>query len=312
MRLNAALFFATFFLTFAVTGGPLPATLTFLATLFLTTGLIFLLARLSVSRSLLWVAALVVTAGWNGKGWMAAAVYSMLTLFPAAAAGIMTGKKLPYKKLLAAISLVAILPSILFVLFAYPGFKLDILSKADLFKNQLMAGAQLVGQAPLQIEEMRKSFDQLIQFVVRVAPALYYIAMFFSLTLAHLLAIWMLGKAGVSLPGPKNFLAWQAPFFFTLLLALGLAGHLFLRNEWIKAADNLLLVVVFVYAACGASNLQYFFKKMSAHWAIKGLFYIWLVIFGIASFFVLSAVGFLDSRFDFRRLKASIAKESEE
>ncbi len=312
MRLNAALFFITFILTFAITGGPLPAPLTFLVSLCLTSGLIFLLARLSVSHSLMWMAALVVTAGWSGKGWMAAGVYSILTLFPAAAAGIMTGKKLPYKKLLAAISLVAILPSILFVLFAYPGFKLDLLSKADLLKNQLTVGAQLVGQAPVQVEEMQKTFDQLIQFVARVAPALYYTATFFSLALAHLLAVWMLGRAGNSFPGPKNFLAWQAPFFFTLLLALGLSGHLFLRNEWIKAADNLLLVVVFAYAVCGASNLEFFFKKMSAHWVMKSLFYVWLVVFGLASFFVLSAVGFLDSRFDFRRLKVSIAKESEE
>ena len=38
-----------------------------------------------------------------------------------------------------------------------------------------------------------------------------------------------------------------------------------------------------------------------------------LVIFGLASFFVLSAVGFLDSRFDFWRLReVSLAKEREE
>ena len=144
-------------------------------------------------------------------------------------------------------------------------------------------------------------------------PALYFISSFFFLSLAHFLAIWALGRFGIFSPGPKNFITWQAPFFLVFLLGAGLAGHLFLENGWVKAADNLLLVVVFAYAACGTSNLEYFFKKLRAYWVVKGLFYVWLVLFGLASFFILSVVGFLDSRFDFRGLKkVTLAKESEE
>jgi uncharacterized protein YybS (DUF2232 family) len=162
---------------------------------------------------------------------------------------------------------------------------------------------------------MEKALKGYMDFIVRVVPALYYLSSIVFLALAHLLALWTLRKRGLVLPGPKNFLAWRAPFLFTLLLGAGLAGHLFLENGWLKAADNILLLTTFGYAACGASNLEYFFKKMSAHWAIKGLFYVWLAVFGLVSFFILSAVGFLDSRFDFRRLRPPVevkSKESEE
>jgi len=161
-------------------------------------------------------------------------------------------------------------------------------------------------------EQLQKAVQSYLEFIVGVIPALYFMSSFFFLALSHLLAIWALGRLGIFSFGPKKFVTWQAPFFLVFMLGAGLAGHLFLENEWVKAADNLLLVVVFAYAICGASNLEYFFKKLRAHWVVRGLFYIWLLLFGLASFFILSAVGFLDSRFDFRGLKKVVlAKESE-
>lgn len=313
MRVNLTLLALTFCLSLLVGGGKVPPFFALLGNLSVSAGLIFLFGRLPAAASLGWSLALAASAGWMVKSWMAAAVYSALTVLPAAAVGLAAAKKLSYGRVLLVLAASACLPLALFLFFAYPSVKLELLAAGASLKESLVTTGRLFDSVPMKLEEMQKALTALVEFVVRVAPALYYLSTFFLLALAHLLAIWGLGRTGRVFPGPRNFLSWQAPFFFTFLLGMGLAGHLFLENGFLKAADNLLLLVIFVYAVCGASNLEFFFKKMSAHWAVKSLFYLWLAIFGLASFLVLSAVGFLDSRFDFRRLKAlPLAKEGEE
>jgi len=273
----------TFGLTVLVTGGWLPTGVVFAVNLALTTALIFLFGRSPVGASLAWTIFLTAASGWAGKSWMAAAVYFALTLLPAAAVGLAVAKKISYGRMLLVLTLSALVPTGLFVSFAYASVKLELLAFGDTIRQTLAGlGAGLGSSVPG--EQLQKAVQSYLEFIVGVIPALYFMSSFFFLALSHLLAIW----------------------------ALGLAGHLFLENGWVKAADNLLLVVVFAYAICGASNLEYFFKKLRAHWVVRGLFYIWLLLFGLASFFILSAVGFLDSRFDFRGLKKVVlAKESE-
>lgn len=308
MKRNAFLLALTFGLAVLATSGRVPAELVFVINLTLTAALIFLFGRLPVKSSLGWVFILTVASGWMGKSWMTSAIYFALTLLPAAAAGLAVAKKLAYGRALWVMALSALVPTGLFVSFAYDSVKLQLTSMGETMK-QLLVGLGSSAQAA----ELQKAVQSYLEFIIGVIPALYFISSFFFLAMAHLLALWALGRAGIFSPGPKKFVTWQAPFFLIFLLGAGLAGHLFLQNGWVRAADNLLLVVVFVYAICGTSNLEYFFKKLRTHWAIKGLFYIWLVLFGLASFFILSAVGFLDSRFDFRGLKkVSLAKESEE
>lgn len=308
MKRNAFLLALTFGLAVLATSGRVPAELVFVINLTLTAALIFLFGRLPVKSSLGWVFILTVASGWMGKSWMTSAIYFALTLLPAAAAGLAVAKKLAYGRALWVMALSALVPTGLFVSFAYDSVKLQLTSMGETMK-QLLVGLGSSAQAA----ELQKAVQSYLEFIIGVIPALYFISSFFFLAMAHLLALWALGRAGIFSPGPKKFVTWQAPFFLIFLLGAGLAGHLFLQNGWVRAADNLLLVVVFAYAICGTSNLEYFFKKLRTHWAIKGLFYIWLVLFGLASFFILSAVGFLDSRFDFRGLKkVSLAKESEE
>jgi hypothetical protein len=308
MKQNAVLLALTFGLAVLATSGWVPVGLVFVINLALTAALIFLFGRLPVKTSLGWVFILTVASGWMGKSWMTSAIYFALTLLPAAAAGLAVAKKLAYGRALWVIALSALVPTGLFVSFAYDSVKLQLTSMGETMK-QLLVGLGSSAQAA----ELQKAVQSYLEFVIGVIPALYFISSFFFLALAHLLAIWVLGRGGIFAPGPKKFVTWQAPFFLIFLLGAGLAGHLFLQNGWVRAADNLLLVVVFAYAICGTSNLEYFFKKLRTHWAIKGLFYIWLVLFGLASFFILSAVGFLDSRFDFRGLKKiAMAAESEE
>jgi|GEM_PF-4422278 len=308
MKQNGFLLALTFGLTILATSGYLPALVIFIVNLALTTALIFLFGRLPVKTSLGWVFILTVASGWMGKSWMISAIYFALTLLPAAAAGLVVAKKLSYGRALWIMAASALVPTALFVSFAYDSVKLQLTSMGVTMK-QLLAGFGSSAQAA----ELQKAMQSYLEFIIGVIPALYFISSFFFLAIAHLLALWALGRAGIFSPGPKKFVTWQAPFFLIFLLGAGLAGHLFLQNGWVRAADNLLLVVVFAYAICGTSNLEYFFKKLRTHWAIKGLFYFWLVLFGLASFFILSAVGFLDSRFDFRGLKKiAMAAESEE
>lgn len=312
MKLNGFLLALTFGLTVLATSGRAPAGVIFAVNLILTTALIFLFGRLPLRASLGWIFFLAVTSGWMGKSWMTAAVYLALTLLPAAAAGLAVAKKLSYGRTLLVLALAALVPTGLFVSFAYNSVKLQLTAFGETMK-QMLAGLGSGLGSSVQSAELEKAIQSYLEFIVGVIPALYFMSSFFFLALAHMLAIWALGRFGIFSPGPKNFIAWQAPFFLVFLLGAGLAGHLFLENGWVKAADNLLLVAVFAYAVCGTSNLEYFFKKLRAHWAVKGLFYVWLLLFGLASFFILSAVGFLDSRFDFRGLqKVALAKESEE
>jgi len=311
MKLNGFLLTLTFGLTVLATSGRAPAGVIFAVNLLLTTALIFLFGRLPLQAALGWTFFLTIASGWMGKSWMAAAVYLALTLFPAAAVGLAVAKKISYGRMLLVLALSALAPTGLFVFFAFSSVKLQFLALGETMK-QTLAGLGAGLGSSVQAAELQKAVQSYLEFIVGVIPALYFMSSFFFLALAHFLAIWALGRAGIFPPGPKNFITWQAPFFLVFLLGAGLAGHLFLENGWVKAADNLLLVAVFAYAVCGASNLEYFFKKLRAHWAVKGLFYVWLVLFGLASFFILSAVGFLDSRFDFRGLqKVAWAKESE-
>ncbi|MGH8004200.1 MAG: DUF2232 domain-containing protein [Limisphaerales bacterium] len=308
MKLVGILLALTFGLTVLATSGRVPAGIIFVINLGLTAALIFLFGRLPLRASLGWIFFLTVASGWMGRSWMAAAVYFALTLLPAAAAGLAVAKKLSYGRVLLVLAASALVPTGLFVTFAYSSVKFQLVALGETMKQMLVGLGSSV-----QAAELQKVLQSYLEFIVGVIPALYFVSSFFFLALAHFLAIWALGRSGILVPGPKKFITWQAPFSLIILLGAGLAGHLFLQNGWVKAADNLLLVVVFAYAVCGTSNLEYFFKKLRTHWAIKGLFYVWLVLFGLASFFILSAVGFLDSRFDFRGLKkVALAKESEE
>lgn len=310
MKLVGSLLALTFGLTVLATSGIVPAGIIFPANLALSAALIFLFGRLPAKAALGWTFLLTLASSWMGKSWMTAAVYFTLTLLPAAAAGLATAKKLSYGRLLLVLTLAALAPTGLFVAFAYSSVKLQLVSLGETMR-QTVAGMGF--GSPAQSAQLQKAMQAYVDFIARVIPALYFMSSFFFLALAHLAAIWSLGRIGILSPGPRRFVTWQAPFFLVFLLGAGLAGHLFLDNVWLKAADNVLLVVVFAYAVCGASNLEYFLKKMRAHWAVKSLFYLWLVLFGLASFFILSAVGFLDSRFDFRGLgKVALAKESEE
>jgi len=312
MKLNGFLLALTFGLTVLATSGQAPAGVIFGVNLALTAAFIFLFGRLPAGASLGWTFFLTAASGWMGKSWMTAAVYLTLTLFPAAAVGLAVAKKISYGRMLLVLAASALVPTGLFVTFAYSSVKLQLLAFGETMKETLAGLGAGLGSS-VQGEQLEKAVQSYLEFIIGVIPALYFMSSFLFLALAHFLAIWALGRFGVFSPGPKNFIAWQAPFFLIFLLGAGLAGHLFLEAGWVKAADNLLLVVVFAYAVCGASNLEYFFKKLRTHWAVKGLFYVWLVLFGLASFFILSAVGFLDSRFDFRGLqKVAWAKESEE
>lgn len=312
MKLVGFLLALTFSLTVLATSGRVPAGVIFAVNLILTATLIFLFGRLPLRAALGWTFFLTVASGWMGKSWMAAAVYLALTLFPAAAVGLAVAKKISYGRMLLVLAASALVPTGLFVSFAYASVQLQLLALGETLKKTL-AGLGIGLGSSVQAEALERALQSYLEFIVGVIPALYFMSSFFFLALAHFLAVWVLGRLGIFSPGPKNFITWRAPFFLVFLLGVGLAGHLFLENGWMKAADNLLLLVVFAYAVCGTSNLEYFFKKLRAHWAVKGLFYIWLVLFGLASFFILSAVGFLDSRFDFRGLqKVALAKESEE
>lgn len=312
MKKNTLLLILTFGFTVLATSGRVPAGLVFVANLFLTAALIFLFGRLPLKAALGWVFLLTVVAGWMGGGWTAGTFYLALIFLPAAAAGLGVVKQLSYGRLFLVLACSAFVPTALFVAFAFEATSLRLLSVGEAVKQD-MAGLLAAFSSPAQIQQLQAGFQSNLDILIHVLPALIFMSNVVFLALAHILAIWALGRAGVFAPGPKKFIIWQAPFFLIFLLGLGLAGHLFLQNGWVRAADNLLLIVVFTYAICGTSNLEYFFKKLRTHWAIKGLFYIWLVLFGLVSFFILSAVGFLDSRFDFRGLKKIFwAKESEE
>lgn len=315
MTMNLGLLGGTLLLTVGAAGGIFPVGLVFLANFALTAALVLLFCRLPRGGSLGWVFALGGAAGWVSTSLTGAAIFSVLTLWPAALVGWAAARRLSYGKLFLVAGFAALLPLALFIPLAYPSVKLQLLEVGESMSRQMRLWGQGLGYTPLGLAETEKTFKAYMDFIVGVMPALYYMSNLVFLVLAHLFSLWVLSRKGIILPGPKNFLAWQAPFPFTFFLGAGLAGHLFLENVWLKAADNVLLLVAFGYATCGASNLEYFFKKMSAHWAIKGLFYIWLAVFGLVSFFILSAVGFLDSRFDFRRLRqpaGAPGKESEE
>jgi hypothetical protein len=305
----------TLLLTAGATGGIFPAGLVFLANLTQTAALILLFCRFPLGGSFGWVIVLGAVAGWASSSLTGGAIYSMLTLWPAALIGWAAARRFSYGKLFLIAVFAALLPLALFIPLAYPSVKLQLLAAGETMGQQMRLWGLGLGYTPVRLEETEKTFKAYMDFIVGVVPALYYMSNVVFILLAHFFSLWVLGRRGILLPGPKNFLVWQAPFLFTFFLGAGLAGHLFLESAWLLAADNILLLVVFAYAVCGASNLEYFFKKMSAHWAIKGLFYIWLAVFGLVSFFILSAVGFFDSRFDFRRLRQSAeaqGRESEE
>ncbi len=315
MNLNLGLLGTTLFLTAAAAGGTFPAGLVFFANFALTAALVLLFCRLPLWSSLGWIALLGGLAGWVSASLTGAAIYSVLTLWPAALVGWAAARRFSYAKLFWVAGFAALLPLALFIPLAYPSVRQQLLETGAAMNQQMQLWGRGLGYAPARLAETEKTFQAYMNFIAGVVPALYYLSSLLFLALAHLLSLWVLGKKGAFLPRPKNFLAWQAPFLFTFLSGAGLAGHLFLENAWLLAADNLLLLAGFAYAVCGASNLEYFFKKMSAHWAIKGLFYVWLAVFGLVSFFILSAVGFLDSRFDFRKLRRPAEgprKESEE
>src|SRR3972149_4652777 len=124
MKLNGFLLALTFGLTVLATSGWVPAGIIFVINLGVTVALIFLFGRLPTRAALGWTLFLSVASGWVGRSWMAAAIYLVLTLLPAAAAGWAVAKKLAYGRALLVLTLAALAPTGLFVTFAYDSVQL--------------------------------------------------------------------------------------------------------------------------------------------------------------------------------------------
>ena len=105
-------------------------------------------------------------------------------------------------------------------------------------------------------------------------------------------------------PGLGPYIYWKIPEKLLYSLALALAVRLVLHGFWQQAADNVLFVLVLLYAVGGLSLIEYMLRKLQLPVYLKIVVYLALVVFQIPGLIMATMIGVFDSYFDYRKVRA--------
>ena len=172
----------------------------------------------------------------------------------------------------------------------------------EYFENGLTVGS--LSQARIaEAQDMMQGFVTLIK---RLLPSLMALSAVAQLFVGWVGLIILFKSLNEYAPSFRNFLYWKMPEYYIYGIGVFLLIRL-LGNEVMKiVADNVILFIGFFYAIFGFSVLEYYLKKIRLSLFLRILFYIGILLLQVPGLILAALVGFADSYFDFRKVKARL------
>ena len=139
--------------------------------------------------------------------------------------------------------------------------------------------------------------------LLRLEPAMEFIAGLLTAVMAYGLAVFAARRIGWTLPPAAPMREWRLWDRLIWVLIGGMALKLIVSDGLIDdLAINALVVMVVLYAVQGFSLTRFYIWRMRIPRSLEFLFYVVLLFASGISSWVLAGVGLLDTRFDWRRL----------
>ena len=148
--------------------------------------------------------------------------------------------------------------------------------------------------------------------LLRLEPAMEYMAGLLTAVLAYGMAVFAARRLGWTLPPAAPMREWRLWDRLIWVLIGGMGLKLIVGDGLVDdLAVNALVVMVVLYAVQGFSLTRFYIWRMRIPRSLEFLFYAVLLFASGISSWVLAGVGLLDTRFDWRRL-ATKENEHEE
>ena len=152
------------------------------------------------------------------------------------------------------------------------------------------------------VEQIGQMFDVLRH----LSPAIMALSAAAQLFIGWMLMLGFLKLAGEFTPSPGSFLYWKMPLPYVYVVGILIVMRLLGGDMLRLVADNALLFLGFFYALFGFSLLEYYLKKMRVSTFLRILFYLGVLLLQLPGLVGAALVGFFDSYFDFRKVRARL------
>jgi len=156
-------------------------------------------------------------------------------------------------------------------------------------------------------EAANKLTDQVLylsRILTRLLPGLIIMAGIGQLFVAFMITEWYYTRRDSYFPGFGPFIYWKVPEKVLYFLGVVLIARLTFDGDVRLAADNIVFVLLILYAVCGTALAEYALRRLRLPVIIRVVFYIGLGLMHIIGLIGASLAGVLDSYFDFRRVRA--------
>jgi hypothetical protein len=162
--------------------------------------------------------------------------------------------------------------------------------------------AKQFGISGSEMEKALVSARQIIEWILRLAPGIFF-TMFLGLVLfAYLAATSMSAFFGAVLPKMSPMFLWKAGEIWLIPLGASLIFVLVGSHGLRTIGENSLFFLVHFYALFGLCMFDYYFRKANVSLPIRLIIYVILLVAVIVIIPVLAVLGLIDSRFDFRKV----------
>ena len=161
----------------------------------------------------------------------------------------------------------------------------------------------------IAVEEGGQTLGAMIDAVLRVQPAIEMATLLLTFVIAYRLSQGLALRLGLELPAPLPLSLWRPweELIWVLIAALGLS----LLGDGLLAdlGLNLIVLMGIIYGVQGLAVLRFFAQRQRVPLLVELLFYIGLFFVAGLAFLLLAGLGLLDTWFDWRRLRPTLAEE---
>lgn len=188
------------------------------------------------------------------------------------------------------------------IVILYPQLTAEAPVLIDEMRRMILGSSGVLGMSAQQQQLMQSSLETTINWVLRLAPGVFF-TIFVMLVLFALLGATLAGPYfGAIIPRLKPLYLWKIGELWLLPLGFALIATL-LGGHWLKiTGENMLVFLVHLYAFFGLCLVDFYFKKLHISLPVRLIIYLFVMVAIVIALPVLALIGLIDSRFDFRKI----------
>jgi hypothetical protein len=245
------------------------------------------------------IGSMLVTSQIFGYDFLWIGVWGMIIVSGAAFGEMIASGFLPWRAFVISAAIISV-----FVLFLYWGERGQIAASLDGFESWIKAAliqeGAVSGSANQTVEWVTRS----IGAVKRLMPSLLALSATAQLFAAAAALFLYIKESGEYIRTFGSFIYWKMPFAVVYPTGLFVLLRLVGTAEMEIVADNVLLFIGIFYSIFGFSAIEYFLRRLRLTLFLRALFYIGLLFMQLPGLIIAAGIGFFDSRYDFRKIKA--------